>query len=907
MKKLYLSVILIFTTLYASGQQLVPPIHNHSSVTYDGASQNWAIAIDERGVIYAANNQGLLSFDGQHWELFHLKNRAVIRSVLPHEDRIYTGSYQEFGYWKRDSKGEMQYTSLMSLLNKSLESEEFWEIISHKNAIYFRSFGAIYEYKNDEIRVVRKVGVNKMVIYNDRLLIPIPKIGLHYLNPDGSIDPLKNQEILKGKKVLDIEVDGSELLIGTKDKLFKFDGETCFLYPNSQLNHELAEFEFNHIMRIGENDLLLATVRNGILHHDIETGRTKTYNRENGLQNNTVLGMAFREGKLWLALDDGIDEVDLAFPVRFFTDHTGELGAVYDLAFHDGALFAASNTGVYSINNPGILMMEGGQGHTWNLEIINRKLYANHNSGTFKIENQQVTPIDTRTGSFQITKSPFHNKYFIGTYTGISIYDPSENSLLPLPGVKFPVKRLLFEDSSTVWAEHANKGIYRIGLTKDLTNTTFLQQIGYDEIDYRANVFKIDGQICVLKNRDWYRYNKLMDTLEVFEGLREFENHELLLEDVDGYWFSNRTNSSVVFTNFKNDKIRISFEELNKRPVKGNEAMVKAGDSIYYLTLKDGFARIDLQGLIQYRKNQSFQKPFFKAFQDEDFRYDLSSSPSLPYKSSRVITIRAGHPGSNASLYYELEGNQSMKGKIKNGNFTFQNLPHGDYLVNLFAMDPQGKNSEITSMSFTVEAPWYLSTFSKTLYVLGFLLIALVIYLLNKRKLQKHRHFLEQKLQKEHKERLERLEKKRLEDEIMMKRKELANTTLMAAKKNEVLMDIQGELNKDRDKFTNQYRLKHIMNKINKAIKNKDEWQVFETNFKEVHEDFSKDLLREFPKLTVKDLKLCSYLKMNLTSKEIAPLMGKSVRGVEVHRYRLRKKMDLDSQENLSAFLIKNF
>lgn len=97
------------------------------------------------------------------------------------------------------------------------------------------------------------------------------------------------------------------------------------------------------------------------------------------------------------------------------------------------------------------------------------------------------------------------------------------------------------------------------------------------------------------------------------------------------------------------------------------------------------------------------------------------------------------------------------------------------------------------------------------------------------------------------------------------------------------------------------------MNKINKAVKNKDEWKVFETNFNEVHEDFFKDVLQKFPKLTSKDLKLCSYLKMNLSSKEIAPLMGISVRGVEVHRYRLRKKMNLDSDVNLTKFLIKNF
>ncbi len=907
MKKAYLSVLLTLISTYIIGQQLVPPIHNYTSVEYQGASQNWAIDVDDRGIIYAANNQGLLSFDGQRWELFPLNNGAVIRSVLPHEDRIYTGSYQEFGYWKRTSKGEMQYTSLMPLLHEPMESEEFWEIIPYQNGIYFRSFGAIYEYKQNKIRVVKNIGVNKMAVYNNRLLIAIPKQGLHYLNEDGSTEPLKNQEVLQGKRVLDIEVDENRLFIGTKNNLFVFNGNRCLPYHNSRLNKQLAEYEFNHVRRFGKHGLLLATVRNGLLHHNMKTGNTKVYNRENGLQNNTILGMTFREGRLLLALDDGIDEIDLESPISFFTDHTGELGAVYDLEFYKEETYAASNTGIYRIDSL-LSMIPGGQGHTWNLQLIDDKLYANHNSGTFQIEANGVVALDTRTGSFQIKKSPYQEIYYIGTYTGISVYNPSEKSLQILPNIRFPVKKLLFENASTLWAEHANKGIYRIGLSKDPSRTTFLQQIGGDEIDYRSNIFKVNGQISLLKDDNWYKYNTLKDTLEVFEELTNFSNHELLLEDENGYWFSNRSNNAIIFTNFKDQEVKISFEELNKRLVKANEAMIKAGDSLYYLTLKDGFARIDLQGVINHRKTQSMKKPFFKAFHDENSLYELSSSPLIPYNTSRTLTILAGYPGATTTgLYYKLEGDQNLQGKMENGSLTFQNLSHGDYRLNLFAMDPQGKTSESTSMKFTIEAPWYLLMPMKIVYVLGLILIIGVIYLLNKRKLRKHRLFLEEKLQKEHKERLERLEKKRLEDEIMMKRKELANTTLMAAKKNEVLMDIQGELNKDRDKFSNQYRLKHIMSKINKAIKNKDEWQVFETNFKEVHEDFSKDLLESFPKLTAKDLKLCSYLKMNLTSKEIAPLMGKSVRGVEVHRYRLRKKMNLDSQENLSAFLIKNF
>jgi FixJ family two-component response regulator len=95
---------------------------------------------------------------------------------------------------------------------------------------------------------------------------------------------------------------------------------------------------------------------------------------------------------------------------------------------------------------------------------------------------------------------------------------------------------------------------------------------------------------------------------------------------------------------------------------------------------------------------------------------------------------------------------------------------------------------------------------------------------------------------------------------------------------------------------------------VNKSIKinaiNKKEWESFEKNIYQSHEEFVNRLTKRYPQLTSKDIKLSIYLKMNLSSKEIAPLMNISYRGVELHRYRLRKKLGLNPEENLSSFMI---
>ena len=84
-----------------------------------------------------------------------------------------------------------------------------------------------------------------------------------------------------------------------------------------------------------------------------------------------------------------------------------------------------------------------------------------------------------------------------------------------------------------------------------------------------------------------------------------------------------------------------------------------------------------------------------------------------------------------------------------------------------------------------------------------------------------------------------------------------------------------------------------------------EDWHLFEQHFDQVHENFLKRIKEIHPGLTPKDLKICAYLRMNLSSKEIAPLLNISVRGVEISRYRLRKKLGLERDDNLIEYLMK--
>jgi hypothetical protein len=138
-----------------------PRVINFPKSTYNADNQNWCIDQDDRGTLYFANNDGLLTFDGISWRTYPLPNKLIMRSLdVQSSNRIFTGSYEEFGFWERDKNGELQYNSLIPLLKDfTFQNEEIWKIITWKGITYFQSFSVIFAYNGKTIKVIRPPGL----------------------------------------------------------------------------------------------------------------------------------------------------------------------------------------------------------------------------------------------------------------------------------------------------------------------------------------------------------------------------------------------------------------------------------------------------------------------------------------------------------------------------------------------------------------------------------------------------------------------------------------------------------------------------------------------------------------------------------------------------------------------------
>jgi len=289
----------------------------------------------------------------------------------------------------------------------------------------------------------------------------------------------------------------------------------------------------------------------------------------------------------------------------------------------------------------------------------------------------------------------------------------------------------------------------------------------------------------------------------------------------------------------------------------------------------------------------------------------IDDNTSIPYNQSVEVDVISEYYGYNKeALFYTLDGDKNYL-PVKSGSIILNNLSSGTQNLGIYYNDGE-KYITVAEYDFKVDKPWYFSFWMILVYMLIIFGSFYLYYKWNKiryleklklkeEELKHQKQILQLELTAENKLKMQEYDKHILEMQVQSKASEVAGKSLSIAKQSEMIETIQNILDNESD-------IGQLKNKIKKSIKtnalSKNEWQSFEKNLMQSHEDFVQRLTQNYPKLTSKDIKLCIYLKMNLSSKEIAPLMNISFRGVELHRYRLRKKLELNQEESLSKFMI---
>jgi ligand-binding sensor domain-containing protein len=946
MKTLLVILLHVFALGSVSVAQPSCLVTHYTRNQYAAGSQNWSIDIDKQGFVYIANNHGLLKFDGVRWRMFPLPARTIVRSVsIGSDERIYTGSNEEFGYWEKNPTLGLKYISLVPLLKKyNLHNQEIWKIVQFGNKVYFQGFHCLFVYDHQSVKPIALPGSIIFLLKAGNRLFAHAVQGDLYEVVNDKLVKLRHTEALRETEVKAIiPYYDNSFLIGTSSQgVFVLDQNGIKAW-NVPANPFLKESQINNGILFGDK-IVFGTIVKGIFVLDLSGNILNHLFTENNLQNNTVLSLCNENNQsIWVGLDNGIDNVSFSNPVDIYPVGKENLGTVYTAVLKDNVLYVGTNRGIFTYNKTGDTFeyqgfMNNSQGQVWQLKDIDGTLFCGHNHGTSIISSNQLNPVTNVSGGYMLQKMFYKDHEFLiqSTYSNLLIYNKSGSGWdfsHAIDNFLEPVRFIETDHLGNVWLGHTIKGLYRLRLSDSLDKVSEIQ-IFNDANGFHAEanikVFKVANRIVFSNGEKLFTWDdisqKIIPFTEFNSKLLGFEAATCIVPiDENNYWFSTKTEAAIF--NIKGNDPSISYRLImrmfNIKMVDGYENIIPLNENLHLICLDNGFAIFNKKAATPVTGKNTL-KLAFRDFvcvnssgdaRNIEFENKTASLPNA-YNNISVAFSTIESPCSHKLYQYRLDGidtTWSNWSEIPEAKYT--RLPVGRYSLEVRSISLSGTLTEPVTLTFIVKPAWYASIAAIIIYILiGLGGIIASQYFFRKRIVRQHNQInqdIEEKRKSEQQQATQeimKLQNEKLEAEIAHKNMQLADSTLSIIRKNEVLIEIKSELEKQKEELGSRYParyLQRLTTLIDRNISNDNDWEIFEALFDQAHENFFKRLKHSFPELTQSDLKLCAYLKLNLSSKEIAPLLNISIRGVEIRRYRLRKRLALASDNNLVEFIMQ--
>lgn len=898
----FVKILFLLLACWCPGNALAqhaPRLRNFQPTDYEAQNQNWSLAQSPEGWLYAGNNSTLLEFDGTRWRHFSLPGKQAVRAVaVGRSGEVFCGGFAEFGFWTKDGSGRSVYTSLSAQLGEAqVEKEEIWHILVLPDAVLFQSFSTLYKFDYQKVESIKPPSAIMFAqSVNGRLILPVIERGLYELLPDNTFRALPGSEVLKDKIVQFLVPNGQGgIWAGTSnDGIFDIQNGQCRPWANP-LNETFRQKQLNKAVALRDGGWAIGTILDGayILH---PSGQLRAHlHRENGLQNNTVLALLEdRDGHLWLGLDRGIDLAALRSPLSFFTNQTGKIGTVYTAAVHAGFLYIGTNQGVFRTPYPPTVsqrtfsLVEGSQGQVWQLQVFDNQLICGHNSGTFVIEGPAVRRVSSITGGWCTVEVPGRaNTLLQATYTGLILLQKKGEGIWAFAGrvggFSEPLKKIAFDANGHLWAAHPNKGLFRLRLSDDWSQVREFKKFTREDglpTDYQIGLSVLPPEI--------EGGGVVVNAQPTALRLRT-EGGRTKFEPMFGRkWMAGRAGESFFI-----DSSGLWLQRVHVRPQKIPLVLVPAYENVetlatgeYLFCLENGFALLSPDSLSRSPAPAPTQVRMVKTADNQSFL--PSGDLSFAY-GQNTLEFQFAQPFFEHSTRFSwfLEGfSKTWSPWAYLSEKEFTNLPAGRYTFRVRS-EAGGEAAEV---AFRIAPPWYRSAWAIGAYALLVLGLLWLLEVFNRRRLHLQRRRLEAEKEREI-----------LVLEVENKSRELSNAAFNLIRKNEALQSLKDNL---LDSKNEPRALSKIVREIDSHLEGDHDWEIFEESFNRVHDDFFKRLMHAYPDLTPGDLRLAAYLKMNLSSKEMAPLLNISVRGIENKRYRLRKKLGLPEEANLTEFIM---
>ena len=956
---LFSAVIVVMLVVFGCGGSVSASaagflqLRNFSHNDYKGGPQNWAFAQDSLGRVYIGNRDGMLSFDGERWRKFPLPNGSTVRSLLyvPEEGRIYASGTDEFGYFESDShSGLIHYVSIRRTLPRTAPSfTEIWHIHRLGRSIYFQTDNHLFCFDGKQTSIINSPGrISTSALVDGKIYVGLEN-GTILILSGRTLVELEGCEILKGFRIQAILPGIGSFMIGTPMNGLFYYAEGRVEPLEIDINAFLKENQLFCATTDGKN-FVFGTVTAGAVIKNMNTGLTRYVNREAGMLNNTVLNAAFDvSGNIWLGLDNGLDYVFFNSAVTTLVGSGNDIGAGYSSLLRPSRLYMGTNQGLFSTQYPftsspsPVSLTRELQGQIWSMTDNGSSFFVAGDAGMYVNDGNGFYRIPGLGGGHRVRVVPTDTRYAIAScYDGFYLLTDTSGKwevVCRIGGNDDIHGEFVIDKWDNLWMNNWLRGLYRLHF--NLPERKFDRVQLYDRKNGAPEVvgnslIEYKGEVVISSEKGFYQWVPKTDRFVLHPQLNSLlrpvakgtlhgiGREDLALLDRRGLQLSSVDSSG------KRNKSETLLRGYRRQLVNGFEHVNILSPEEVLISTQHGFWLVN--PLVVPGTNGKKAAPFVNTVvADMDsvvYRAPINGSEASLTVPFGITSLRFefGYPDyvspSDISFSTFLENyEKDWSPYSSEASREYTQLREGDYVMRIRAKNMITDEVEETEFRFKVTPPWYRSVAAILLYImLGLGMICYLIRLTLRWKRRAERRVARQKeeelknlrrqaeqeaLQKDYE--IASLKSEQLEIDIKHKSGELSTATMNLIRKNEILTNIGSKISKiqSSEKLDAgvKRQLEQLQTQINENISHDDVWTDFNRNFDIVYQNYTQRLHERYPNLTSSDIRLCCYIKMGLTSKDIAPLLNITVKSVEMARYRLRKTMELPPERSLTDYL----
>lgn len=872
----------IISISHAFDYTYVPDITTFDKNDYQGGRQNWDIEVDADNVIYVANSEGLLRYVYGQWILNELPSGQSLRSICIYKNKVWCGG-DEAGFFDIDETGNLTYKHLADI------NGNVWNIEANGENVFFQSNSTITVYNIRTESLVQYTFPNSIsglakwqneiwTISTDKGLGTVKSDGFSFVEP---FVPGQKQEV----RVL-FEHDDELYIVMMNGEVFAYDGHH---FKKINMPDQSSCFSATHY---DENTFYLGSILEGIIPVKTDKGSVSAQRKiqeRHGLLDNTVLSLGVdNNGNLWAGLDYGIAKINKESLLKTIISK----GATYDILLNENTTYVATNKGLFAnYQLSDFSLIAGTQGQVWALNESASGLFAGHNNGLMKIEGDQSRLVYNSAGVMDVAQFGDTNHYLFSAYTGTlwmqevggEFQERQNLGIWGNPKLKYD------EANQCVWVHDgsADTLVHRVHILDDscaVTKTTMKDVFSTDN-----GLFFYDGNALYEYTEGGFTESRMALTQGIAgEGITALEvssdnNIAVYIQNNEVKMIEELADGSTVI----HDKL---LSEVNNDILEQFECL-KIHEKLLYIATDRGVKILPLNNRYN---SQSLRDPIISKI---EITYSGKNRPQAIYYpyTNKALNL-ASREFKTITLSFAKEEKHNVEYRYRllpyNKGWTEWSssqtqVVYGDLRPRKYTFELEcrynGAIERKTSLPITIEGIGYYYLRLGILFVI-LAVIALVII----------------QYAKNHKLRLKHKQYKKLaaEEQVQAKKQQLLQFTEIIRHKNSFLVEVRGALAQMKNSAAARW-----VNKIDQEINKEKKEFLFHKLFSEDHQDFIQRISAQYEELTQHDIRLISFIRINANTSEIAQFLNISNSSVDTARYRLRKKLNLDPNQNLDKFI----